>query len=732
MKISKYCCALCLMGLLGVSAVLPNAAALAKDITHTTDPVMVTATRVGRDLHHVPMSVGVVTAEDIKKNPATTIGELVRDIPGVELAQSSPGLIRISIRGEDDRRTLILIDGQKISEQKSMDGTPILVDPANVERIEVIKGPASVLYGSDAIGGVLNIITKKSTKDAIHGSVSLTYTGQDNGLTESANLYGHYQGWNYQLSASNSMHNKTSTPYGYLPNTGYGQQNFEGALSYDFTPNITAGVSASYFHFDSITGYPVLENGKYVAKSYDASTNTFTDFPFLVDIPSWSRTKLGAFFEAKDITDYFVRLRADVFYQHTYKKMRNYVDVAPVVTTSGPMTMTVDPLVDKYNYNNLHTIGFSLQSDWAIGDNHYFIAGYDFMHDTLDAKSSSYGGASITGFMPFPPPGSTIVMSSYDNTDEKFSGTQTTHALYLAGESTFWDELSFHYGARYTSVITGMSQAHESVNGGAYTATGLIGSDIASRMVFNAGFVWTPMEELALRAHWGQGFRVPRLDEMYFSSTMGGGIIEKNPDLKPETSNNFEIGARYSDGGFTADVAAFYSVAQDYIASVVIDAATDTFQNQNIAEAHTHGVEASLSYTFDNGIKPYISATYMRRQYKADTYSTWDTNTPVISGRAGIAYFGSHFNDTVDINADVYVRGQGNSSSYSASEDKTYNYHGYATFNAAVGASFGPDKAWNVQAEVLNIFNTHYRAETTYPYPVEPGTSFNLRVSYSF
>ena len=71
------------------------------------------------------------------------------------------GIKRAKIRGEDAFRSLVMIDGQKISEQKSMSGSPILIDPAMVERIEVIKGPASVLYGSDAIGGAINIITKK-------------------------------------------------------------------------------------------------------------------------------------------------------------------------------------------------------------------------------------------------------------------------------------------------------------------------------------------------------------------------------------------------------------------------------------------------------------------------------------------------------------------------------------------------------------------------------------------
>ncbi len=736
MKISNYCRTLCLLGLLGASALMPTSFAQAAAPTVEADPVLVTATRVGRELHDVPMAVGVITAEEIKKNPATTIGELVRDIPGVELTQSSPGLIRISIRGESDRRTLVLVNGQKLSEQKSMDGTPILVDPANVERIEVIKGPASVLYGSDAIGGVLNIITKKSTKDAIHGSVSMTYTGADNGLTESANLYGHYQGWNYQLSASNSMHNKTSTPYGYLPDTGYGQQNLDAALSYDFTPNVTAGVNFSYFHFNSVTGAPVLENGEYVAKTYDSLTGEYSDFDFSVEIPTWSRTKVGAFLEAKDITDYFARLRIDAYYQHTYKQMYNYGAMPSPMGDMLPGTMV---MMDNESNNNLSTLGLTVQTDWSLGDNHYFIVGYDFMHDTLDGDDFDFSRTPTmippTGFPPIP----TFAWQD-THTRQYYDGTQTSHAFYLSGESTFWDQLTFHYGARYTAVITSMSRAEETTDGGAtFSDAGYTGSDIQSRPVFNLGAVWRPIEEFALRASWAQGFRVPRLDEKYFGNSMGGGIIETNEDLKPETSDNFEVGVRYSSGGFAADVAAFYSIAKDYISLEDLGENADgydVFQSLNIADATTHGVEASLSYTFENGIKPYVTATYMRRQFTTENYTTWDTGLAPLTARVGVAYFGSHFDDTVDINADVYMRAKSATKDYIPASGSipayTETYEGYATFNAALGVEFGPEKAWNVQAEVLNIFNTYYHDGGNYPSPVEPGTSFNLRVSYSF
>ena len=105
------------------------------------DDVYVTATRVEKELQDVPMSVSVMTSEDIKRSPARTIGELLQDIPGVEINNSGgQGFKRISIRGESPNRVLILIDGQKLVENKSMDGTPLLIDPSNVERVEVIKG----------------------------------------------------------------------------------------------------------------------------------------------------------------------------------------------------------------------------------------------------------------------------------------------------------------------------------------------------------------------------------------------------------------------------------------------------------------------------------------------------------------------------------------------------------------------------------------------------------------
>ena len=133
--------------------------------TIRTSSVEVTATLVERELKDVPMSMSVIGEEQIKQSGATTIAELLENEPGLSLTNDgSQGLVRVGIRGENSFRTLVLIDGQKISEHKSMTGDPLLISPSIVERIEVIKGPASVQYGADALGGVINIITKKEAQ----------------------------------------------------------------------------------------------------------------------------------------------------------------------------------------------------------------------------------------------------------------------------------------------------------------------------------------------------------------------------------------------------------------------------------------------------------------------------------------------------------------------------------------------------------------------------------------
>lgn len=151
-----------------------SSVAVAAEETVSTETVKVTAARVEQELMDVNMSVSVITADDIARSNARTVGELLKDIPGVQINNDGgQGIKRVGLRGENAFRTLVMIDGQKIAEHKSMSGSPLMIDPSQIERIEVIKGPSSVLYGSDALGGAINIITKKGGADGFHADVSV-------------------------------------------------------------------------------------------------------------------------------------------------------------------------------------------------------------------------------------------------------------------------------------------------------------------------------------------------------------------------------------------------------------------------------------------------------------------------------------------------------------------------------------------------------------------------------
>ncbi|MCK5068994.1 MAG: TonB-dependent receptor, partial [Desulfocapsa sp.] len=133
------------------------------------DPIVVTATRTATPLSQIASSVTVITAEDIEAKQQTQVLDVLRSIPGVSVIQSGPlgGQTSVRMRGTDNKHTLILIDGVEFRDASAIGGDANLANLStdNIEQIEIVRGAQSVLYGSDAIGGVINIITKKGSKE---------------------------------------------------------------------------------------------------------------------------------------------------------------------------------------------------------------------------------------------------------------------------------------------------------------------------------------------------------------------------------------------------------------------------------------------------------------------------------------------------------------------------------------------------------------------------------------
>ena len=187
MHLSKRSIGLGLMTstLLATSPVLAETAlpeGASQQATAVSD-VVVTASGSAVDVRSAPASVSVITRDEIERQPVQSLGELLGRLPGVTGGVSPTGeMSKITIRGLPDNYTLILVDGRRVGNSRDITYRPNLgrqdlnwISPDMIERIEVVRGPMSSLYGSDAMGGVINIITRKIAP-TWRGSANTSYT----------------------------------------------------------------------------------------------------------------------------------------------------------------------------------------------------------------------------------------------------------------------------------------------------------------------------------------------------------------------------------------------------------------------------------------------------------------------------------------------------------------------------------------------------------------------------
>ena len=154
---------------------------IAQDSLKTTmlKEVVTTATRYNREIIETPRSVTVITSDDIRSGVFNSVGEVLSNFAGIYVtgANQTPGSTQtLFMRGAAGNQTAVMIDGVRINDPSSPNSALDLSELSltNVDRVEIIRGSHSTLYGGAAIGGVVNIITRKGTNPGLHGNVSAT------------------------------------------------------------------------------------------------------------------------------------------------------------------------------------------------------------------------------------------------------------------------------------------------------------------------------------------------------------------------------------------------------------------------------------------------------------------------------------------------------------------------------------------------------------------------------
>jgi len=662
------------------------------------DTVTVTGTRTETSVRRNPASISVITEDQIERSGAANIADILRDVPGITIDESSlAGLKRLKIRGEEARRGAVLIDGQEITDHTSY-GAPILIDPALIERIEVVRGPHSVLYGSKAIGGVVNIITKKGGDRPFQGSVGASYLSATTGYTANGLVQGTSGGWAYRLFAGRVEEGDRETPSGKLPNTNSDGTNLSGYLAYAWDAHKIAAFIDRY----------ELSAGSFTSPS--TLGTAFSEFQ--LDMPRRDLLKFGANYEWDRPSALIAKVQLDAYYQTIDREFTQLVAAGPVI-----------PPPARYDYRHgdndtQDTVGATAQINWTPHPDHLLITGAQFLRDDLDKSLRRTGRR---GFGLATPVNLYADMEAY---------TQT-FSVFAEDTWTLPSDFSLVFGGRYYWIESALESVRSNDAGFRERSS----SDSAP--IGTVTLLWSGIPDTTLRAGFAQGYVYPTLVQAFTGSYFGTSVTTRpNPFLEAETSNNIEIGARYAGRNVIVDVALFHSRSEDYITTAScatvpeVGCAAGESTYVNLDKAKTSGVELVTEYRVPRtGFTPYLSGTLLRREYSYRTLDTDETGVPTLSGRIGLRYITLLW-DNIGVTADVYMRGA--TSADEVTQSSTGNVSltrvdGWKTFNASFGADIGNVR---VGLDLLNLTDKEY--QTTPDEMPQPGRSVVLSLRTNF
>lgn len=601
--------------IIAISSLLACSPSLAEEFK-TMDVVTVgTATKTERPLSESTVSVAVITEADIQAMGVMTLADIFLQTPDVFM---NPGKGEMSIRGAGAKGTLMLIDGRRMSSEftKNYDGARI--PASSIERIEIVKGPASVLYGTDSLGGVVNIITKSPTKEGIEGAVAVSTGANPNGQGFRHNLEADvrgkkgdtgFSGWMSIVQSQGFMQDGTVNPR--VPAGNQGGQVAPSASALRISP--TGQVTQNPAHasigtkianqYDSQVSYSdpgrVLNLGGKLEQQFSKSlqvgadviwTKEDKDSDYIADnyVSGYTRngqTNLPVFSvpvqQSLDNTRLDTTLRAKwqatdklLFNWRTY---RSWYEKKETVTTPlwkalGFASQGASSAVS--GSGDVEIIGHEATAQWKPHQDHRLLAGMEHRNERRSAAFFSGNGTMST--------------KTYD-----------FNALFAQHEWQVTEKLGLVYGARQDRISTGEDATSGSI-----------------------GAVYKLHPLAIARASVSQGFRAPDMQELYINrfnpqgsrfvgaSVVDAGLAKQAFGLKPERSQNMELGLSGSSKGWHYDIALFRNEIEDSIQRVTV-APSNYISFRNESQVTLEGLDAKLGVDLSSAWRLQTALTLM-------------------------------------------------------------------------------------------------------------------------
>jgi outer membrane receptor protein involved in Fe transport len=528
------------------------------------EKINVTASKSELTLQQTPSSINTVSSEDISARNISTFDQVLESIEGVSINRTSPiNVSSLSIRGSSDvagggigNRVLLLLDGRPSLTGDSKGALWSLIPVSIIERTEVVKGAFSSLYGSSAIGGVVNVITKKPTFKP-YTSLNVNY-GFYEKLPDNFKFSSDLQKFvGVDLLHSNSL-NKIAYLFdvNYKQNDGYAQQTdykfFSGIgkLTYDLFSNRDLELTVQYTN--SKSAFPHYWKKDFgLVEPYKVTDNLLND---RINKESES---IDLFYRAIPSSKSKYTSR---FYYYRLNSISEYNPLNPVSLQFGIPGQPFKTYITSNNFGNISQVDFNLSK------NNYLISGLDVQWNVVASSPDS------------------IV---YGNQEQYNLGYYAQDQHIFLRDKNNESVLSTTFGARidYTKFIAGANTLQLSPK-----VSILFSPDIKSNIFKNTSY----------RLLIGRSFRTPSIAELYFKKELFGNFdFIFNPNLKPEEMISAEFGIRKQyENRFTLDFSFYFNKYDNLIQYVNIGTGIyGPFQVRNIAKSQIKGFEFLINYS---------------------------------------------------------------------------------------------------------------------------------------
>ncbi len=564
------------------------------------DEIVVVGAKTARPRWSVPAPVTVITQERLQREQAQSLGDLSRYEATLESDVDTPrfGATGLSIRGIGGNRVALEFDGVPLPQQFNVgnfaDSSRLSLDPAIVKRIEILRGPASALYGSDALGGVM-VIDSVDGRDLVEpgrnyyaGGNAGYFGGNDSAMGQGTFAY---------AAAADALVTSFSYRSGDEPDNrargvasdrvDFTQWQSFSKWTHDFANGGTLRASLDYFQRAAGSDlHALLGFGRFATTTRLAGDDQQDRWRATV---TYALPRLGWMDEGS------------VMLYRQDDSSRQFTDEDRLGPTGHALLLERNFKLRERGY------GGELRTRWNFNSGaleHVLVSGVEWDDSRLTESRTGLSTDHVSGQISSTLLGERFPLRDMPVSDTTEVGVYAQDEIILGPVSIVpalrWDH--FDLNATTDSIFTDVARM-----------TDLEDDDLTLRL----GATWRVLTSLALYANYAEGFRAPPAADVNLYLDLAALNVRAlpNPDLKPERSRNVEAGLRFDAHGTRFEAGAYYARYEDFIESrarLGTDAVSGAqlFQSRNLAEASIHGVEAEFEQALGVLLAPLADFTF--------------------------------------------------------------------------------------------------------------------------